>query len=167
MKAQTYINRLHRNLCQIRPECYCSDAVINAVVSYYAAKSGREEIRFSALIQISGRLPVEDLDIGAVLSNALENAYNACQGLTGEPERFIALKFILHRRQYLLDVSNSFDGAVAFDDAGRLLSEKDDHGIGSQSIFAFAKKYNATVDYSVKGCVFNIRIMFSGPQTEL
>jgi len=29
------------------------------------------------------------------------------------------------------------------------------------------KKYNATVDYSVKDCVFNIRIMFPCSQTEL
>lgn len=139
---------------------------MGAVVSHYAAKSLREKIRFSALIQISDRLPTEDLDIGAVLSNALENAYNACRRLTDDTERFIELKFILHRRQYVLDVSNSFDGAVAFDDNGRPISEKDDHGIGSQSIFAFAKKYNATVDYTVKDCVFNIRMMFSDPQAQ-
>lgn len=162
-RALDYISQLDRNLVQIRQGFYCANAVINAVVSCYAAKAQSAEIRFSASVQITDYLPVEDLDIGAVLSNALENAQNACQAQPADTDRFIDLKFVSYQRQYVLDVTNSFDGAAVFDGDGRPVSQNRGHGIGSQSILAFAKEYSATVDYCAVGGVFNIRILFSGP----
>lgn len=79
--AREYICQLGHNLMQVKQESFCTNAVINAIISYYAAIAKREEIRFSVQVQISDHLPMDDMDIGAVLSNALENAHNACMKL--------------------------------------------------------------------------------------
>jgi hypothetical protein len=160
-RAREYISQLDRNLIQVKQESYCTNAVINAIISYYVETAKREEIRFSVLVLISNDLPVDDMDIGAVLSNTLENAHNACMKLPLDAERFIELKLIQHKSQYVLDVSNSYDGAVEFGDDGRPVSQREDHGIGSQSISAFVRKYHSSIDYSAKDGVFSIRIMFT------
>ncbi len=95
--ARKYISQLDQNLTQVKQESFCANAVINAIISYFAAIAKREKIRFSVLVQISNHLPVDDMDIGAVLSNALENAQNACMKLPPDAERFIELKFIQHK----------------------------------------------------------------------
>lgn len=162
--AREYVCRLGRNLMQVKQESLCANAVINAIISYYGAIAKREEIRFSVMVQISDRLPVDDMDIGSVLSNALENAHNACMKLPPDAERFIELKFIQHKKQFVLDVSNSYDGDVEFGGDGRPVSQREDHGVGSQSIFAFVRKYHSTIDYSSANGVFSLRIMFTDSQ---
>ena len=160
-QAQEYLRQLDRNLAQVKQESYCSNAVINAVLSSYAVKCKKEDIRFLVQVEISGDLPVDHLDIGAVISNALENALNACRKQSAEAERFINFQCIQHKKQFVLDISNSFSGTVEFDSGGRPVSPQENHGIGSQSIYAFARKYNATTDYSANNSIFSVRIMFT------
>jgi hypothetical protein len=160
-EAQEYLRQLNDNLEHTKQGNFCSNAAINAIFSYYASKAQIEGIRFLPKIQIPEYLPVDVMDIGAVISNALENAMNACMAQTAEAERFIDIKFIRHKKQFVLDISNSFDGIVKFDSSGRPASRRENHGIGSQSIYAFARKYNSNTDYSTKDGVFSLRIMFA------
>lgn len=159
--AQEYIKQLDLNLLQVKQKSFCANTVINAIVSYHAAIAKKEKIHFSIKVQLSNKLPVDDMDIGAVLSNALENAQNACLKQPPNTTRFIELKFIQHKKQFVLDISNSFDRPIVFNISGCPVSQSKDHGLGSQSIFAFVRKYNSTIDYSAKNGVFNVRIMFT------
>ncbi|MBC7960188.1 MAG: GHKL domain-containing protein [Vallitaleaceae bacterium] len=160
-KATTYIHQLDHNLMQTKQESFCDNTVLNAVLSYYSESAKKESIPFSIHVKLSGDLPVTDLDMGAALSNLLENAQNACMKQSSDMEKFIDIKFIQHKKQYLLDVSNSYSGEVLFDDDDRPLSAQQDHGIGSQSIYAFSKKYGASLDYSTNNGVFRVSVLFS------
>lgn len=161
LQAKQYIRQLDHNLLQIKQECFCENPVINAIISYHAGKIQKEGLRFSAQVRISAHLPVDDMDIGAVLANALENAENACKNQPDDADPFISLSFIQHNRQFVLDISNSFSGVVTFDTDGRPVSREKNHGIGSQSIYAFVRKYHGTIDYDVDNGVFDMRIMFA------
>ena len=160
-EAQKYLGQLDDNLVQTKQGRFCSNVVINAIFSYYASKTQKEGIRFSQEVQIPENLPVNVMDIGTVISNALENAMNACMNQTAESGRFINIKFIQHKKQFVLNISNSFEGTIIFDSNGRPVSRSENHGIGSQSIYAFARKYDSNTDYSAKDGVFSFRIMFT------
>lgn len=95
------------------------------------------------------------------LSNTLENAYNACLEQPRNSKRFIELKFIQHNKQFVLDICNSYRGTVKFDIEGFPISQKEGHGVGGRSIFAFIRKYHATFDYSAIKGIFSFRLMFS------
>ncbi|MBC7960771.1 MAG: GHKL domain-containing protein [Vallitaleaceae bacterium] len=161
VKAQEYIHQLDSNLMQIKQESFCKNTVINAIISHYSENAEKEGIQFSKQVQISGDLPVNDMDIGAVMSNLLENAQNACMEQATDTDRFIAIKFVQHKKQYVLDISNSFDGAVEFNGDGLPISKRKGHGIGSQSIYAFTRKYDASTNYSAINGVFSARILFT------
>ena len=160
-EAQKYLKQLDHNLMQTKQVRYCSNAVINAIFSSYTEKAQRDGVMFSVAVKIPEILPVDVMDIGAVLSNALENALNACLRMDTNAERFINIKLVQHKKQFLLDISNSFSGTVDLDDTGRPVSCEENHGTGSQSIDAFARKYEATTDYSAQNNIFRLCMMFS------
>lgn len=158
--AQNYLHQLDSNLMKTKQDSYCNNSVINAILSSYAEKTQRNNIEFTAVVQIPNELSVNDMDIGAVISNALENAYNACLMLPIEEQRFIKLKFIRSKKQVVIDISNSYNGKVEMDSSGTPISNRKNHGFGTQSILAFARKYNSSVDYAADGGVFSVRMMF-------
>jgi len=160
-EAQKYLTQLDCNLTKTKQVSFCSNSVLNAIFSVYTAKTQKEGIPFLLEVQIPENLPVDVMDIGAVISNALENALNACMKQAADAERFINVKFIQYKKQFVLDISNSFDGAVQFDSSGRPVSRMENHGIGSQSIYAFTRKYDSITDYCTENGAFSIRIMFT------
>lgn len=93
-----------------------------------------------------------------VLANALENAIHACGKLSGEQEKSIAVR-ILHVPHLVLEVVNTYDGEVQFDNEGLPAAKESGHGIGTRSIAAFAEKYGAVIDYQADETMFRFRLL--------
>lgn len=160
LKAITYLNSFDKEMESTKIDFTCPNAVIGAITSIYTVKAAEENIQFTHFEDIPGVLPVDDLDIGAAISNALENALNACVRMS-TPNRYIDFKFVCCKKQYILELTNSFEGTVEFDNNGRPISVQENHGVGSYSIYAFCKKYNATIDYMAENGVFTMRLLFN------
>ena len=56
---------------------FCENRAVDSVLGYYCALAKREGIPFSAQIDLPQTLPVDEIDMGLVLSNLLENALEA------------------------------------------------------------------------------------------
>ena len=137
---------------------YCNDPAINAVINYYKNKCEDKNIPFEALVhdfEKDLRIPLEDLSL--IISNILDNAYNA----TVKAEKpFIHFKFIDNHGQLLLQVTNSFSGTILYDSDNLPTSKEHNHGTGSKSIRYYAKKNNMLVDYQISENEFKISILF-------
>lgn len=160
-KAYQYLVRFDKALSETTDKKYCLNAVINAVLSSYIAEAEASNISVDPIINIPEYLPIDDMDIGVVISNALENALIACSKQPASKRKHVDFKFIRHKKQYIVDITNPFSGTILFDDDGHPVSKEENHGIGSRSILTIAKKYNATVDYSTENGLFNLRFMFT------
>lgn len=68
----------------------------------------------------------------------------------------ICATILVHCQVFCADISNSLSRTVKFD-----TNQRENHGIASQSIYAFARKHNVITDYSAQNGVFSIRIMFT------
>ena len=60
----------------------------------------------------------------------------------------------------MLQISNSFPGAVEFDSNGLPISHEEGHGFGTRSIAAFCEKYGAFYEFKAVGDTFYLRITF-------
>ncbi len=97
------------------------------------------------------------------MANALENAFLACKRLAPDKTREIRIFGQRRGKQYFMEVANTCDGNVAFDPATAMpISNKDGHGIGSQSIAYFAEKNNAVLQYQLEGYWFHLRLLLKG-----
>lgn len=110
----------------------------------------------------SGLFPpaaVEPTDICIMLSNALDNAVEACESLPPERERFVKLSSDYKNGYLYILISNSC-GEVAMEGQHIHTSKKDDsmHGFGIPNIRRIAAKYDGTVGLSCEDGVFTMEL---------
>ena len=94
---------------------------------------------------------VDVYDIAVILNNALENAFEACQTLTGE--KSIYLHSYLKGNLFFIEVENDFATPITFNEATGLPEshkpDKNNHGIGLANIQKSAKKYMGDIDIEI------------------
>ena len=88
----------------------------------------------------------------------LENAIAACEQI--EPEkRYIDVTSLVNPT-FMMQIENSFDGVIAFDEDGIPLSQRNGHGFGTRSIVTFCNKSNAIYEFGAEGENFYLRLIF-------
>lgn len=102
--------------------------------------------------------PIDPLELGVVLANALENAIHACMEVN-EGERKVGLIFRFFGDRLIFQVTNPYVGEIPFDENGVPIAMREGHGNGCRSIAAFTKKYHSTVDYRAENGVFTLCIL--------
>jgi hypothetical protein len=139
--------------------------MINAVLSYYMESARKEGIQVSTRLDIPQKLPVDEMELSSALANAMENARNACRLMPPGTEPSIELVCV-SRQQFVFECANTFSGRIDFDKKGCPVSRMDEHGIGTKSIAAFARKHNAILDYQTEGGIFRMRILMQQPKLD-
>lgn len=112
-------------------------------------------------MEVSAALPqsirVSESDLCVLLSNALENALNACrkQKENGLPGR-IEVTAYEREGKLLLQIINSCDDSVIFSE-GLPVADLPEHGIGVRSICAIVERYGGIYSFLVKDRQFILR----------
>ncbi len=140
------------------PHSYCENVEVNAAVSYYATIASGKGIACDIKLNIPQKLSTDGLELAMVISNLMENAVHGASDVTDENKRKIKFNAI-YTGQLILEITNHFNGKIMTDENGIPISNKSEHGIGTQSVVAFAKKWNAELDYQVSDDTFKVRMM--------
>lgn len=159
-EPQAVLDYINNSISQFQlqtPTHYCSDPILNATLSSYLEKAATENIVLETRFSIPDTLPVDPAELSIVFANALENAITACHSLPYE-ERKIICKCI-HKPKLMLEVSNPYNGTVAFSQDGLPLSDEEGHGIGTRSIMAFCKKNDAFYHFTAEDGWFTLKIV--------
>lgn len=110
-------------------------------------------------------LNIQSYDIGVILGNALDNAFEACQKLSAVPGEnpYICLSSFQKGKMFFIEIENSFDGKLIRRKHSEFpVTDKEDkksHGIGLTNIKSTAEKYGGAVDWSVNKNVFMLTVM--------
>lgn len=141
-----------------------SDAVVNG--KFTLAARELPGIRLDAdgflLNDLGG---IEAYDVGIILSNALDNAIEACRALREkcpDEKLFISVRSIRKKNMLLIEVENSFGGTLRRGADGFPQTTKPDgasHGIGLRSIRSCAEKYSGGVDFTAESGRFVLSVM--------
>ena len=116
-----------------------------------------ENILFDTSLELPEDTGVSDSDLCIVFGNCVENAIEACRGISGE--RFIRINTRLSGKMLAVTVDNSFDGELK-NEGGALISRKrEGEGIGISSIKAIAEKYGGAAQFEVKDNVFQVSVI--------
>jgi len=137
---------------------YCSNAVIDAVLSTYIQQAESKGIKLTVGLAFPNPIPVDETELATVFANAIENAINASEKLP-EDQRHIEIK-VLDKPHFMLMVRNNFDGDIEFDDQGIPVNHHEEHGFGTRSIAAFCHKHNAHCMFKVTNQKFALYIDF-------
>lgn len=141
---------------------FCENRAADSVVGYYCALAKREGVPFYAKLDLPQVLPVDEIDLCLVLSNLLENAFEASLR-TAPARRKIAITAYVHAERLLLvEVENAFDGEVNEKSGLFRSSKRKENGIGIQSVQHIAEKTGGASTFTHQNGVFSAKVMLCG-----
>lgn len=157
-QAEDYIHENIQVVTESVPERYCNIDVLNMLLSHYGKVASEKHIKYSFKVNLPETLPISNMEICALVSNALENA---CQGCLKVPEekRDIELVFKSHNDMIIFLVDNSCQQDLKMEEIDSGNDWHKEHGLGTKSIEAIAKKFNGSVSFSAQNGLFSTMVV--------
>jgi hypothetical protein len=133
--------------------------LIQAILNYKERTINAMDIRFEHYVNIPEVLPIEDVDFTIIVTNALNNAIEACEKLP--TDRCIELYMNFELNKLKIKIMNTFDGELKIiGDRIETLKDSDIlHGRGLENIRATVKKYNGYFKISTNNNLFTMEIL--------
>ncbi|MBO5035885.1 MAG: GHKL domain-containing protein [Clostridia bacterium] len=151
------------SLDKTKIERYCQHPILDAMLSTYITKAKDKDIRLNMGFSFPDDLPGNETELATAIANALENAINACEKIE-QQKRFIEIKAINHP-QFIMKISNSYQGDIEFNDDGIPVNQDTDHGFGSRFIATFCNKNGGYYQFTADGEVFTLMLNFNEIRT--
>lgn len=156
-EATAYLAQLTENTGLRAPRRYCSNEVANIVLSTKAAELEQAGIRFDADALLPDHLPFSDIDLCALLGNALDNAR---EGASGSIDPVVRLRARFEKGLLMLQVENSVAHAV--DPAlGTTKNDKSQHGFGIPGMRDIAARYGGSLEAGMYQGQFRLTVCLS------
>ena len=162
-----YLADLTKEMMETESDFHTGNAVADAILSIMQEKASAMDpavaIEASDLL-FPESIFIEDYDLGILMSNALDNAVEACgrMRLTDSPT-FIRLRSELIADMFFLKISNSFAGEVsARDENGFPMTVKEppeEHGLGMGNMKRVIDKCHGGMEFDAKDGVFTLTFM--------
>ena len=171
-EIEEYVRRMDETMQELEYKYVTGNAVTDVIINDKCRRAEKAGIRFGADFRYGGEIPV--FDMGIILNNLLDNAIEACGKLeTGKG--FVRLSLKRKKQFLLLEVENSFDGAVPVSKGSSLPPTTKqsivpeiitEHGIGLENVRDIAERYFGGVNIKVKGDVFHVTVMLQQGEVE-
>ncbi len=157
-QAQSYINEIYSEVESNRVIVYCKNEAANLILSAYARRAKNNNVPIKITVGLSQDIIISENDLCVLLSNALENALNACVRLKEEGKTAeIEVVGYEKKGKIFLQIINSCDSDICFE-KGIPVTNNAGHGIGVRSMCTLVEKYNGIYTFSVKEKQFILRI---------
>lgn len=154
----TLLSEYEEALDKTKIKRYCQHPVLDAVLSAYLQKAEEKGIAVRTGIAFPDEIPVNEAELATAMANALENALNACDRVAKE-KRFIDVN-VLNHPGFIIQISNSYEGTVEFDEDEIPVNRNHDHGFGTRFIAAFCKKNGGYYQFLADGERFTLYLNF-------
>lgn len=162
-EMEQYIAKMDKSMEIFEFSIRTGNAVTDVIINDKEKTARRLKTDFQADFHYPVSEGYNAYDIGIIINNLLQNALDACEKMqTGE--RYLTISGRQKKKFFFIEVVNSFEGEVIFDEATRLpKSTKDDetalHGIGLSNVRSEVLKYMGDIDIKVKKNEFNVTVM--------
>ncbi|MCR4596178.1 MAG: GHKL domain-containing protein [Lachnospiraceae bacterium] len=165
-EASEYIGRWQKNLEELAPRVRTGNPFTDAALSGFADRFAEAGIPFEDSFIFPAKLAIDPFDMCVVLSNALQNAYEASVCID---DPTVSVTSVVRGTTFILNVKNRTAGSVSdLTEDGIPYSGKtqDGHGYGLKNIRNIALKYNGEIEIRQEegsnGSEFILNVMMIG-----
>ncbi len=155
--ALAYLDKMLKEVMPTDQRFDTGNLVADSIFAAKAYMAKDKNIRFV----VEGPIPtegIEAMDLGLLLSNAIDNAVEACENLKGE--KLIQILAAFREETWMLNIVNPIGKPVEVK-KGTLVSTKSDrqaHGYGMQNMRRVVRKYDGAMGFLVKDGRFILQI---------
>lgn len=153
--ARKIIDGVRTNVDATTVSRYCNIPTVNYILSDYAERCSRAKVTFTPTLDLQV-LPLDEILFASILSNALDNAFDAQADVSVE-ERCIEMMLSYVNGKILLSVENTFGKPPVFKDGMPTSSRGEGHGYGTQSIRYVTERLGGNCQFTVQGNRFLFR----------
>ncbi len=165
-EAQHYKQLLNAELDKLMPRFECDNAILSVVINNKLEAADKLNINFTVDAEYTQIDFISNLDITAIFSNLLDNAFEACSELD-EGERSVSLSLKRHNHFVFILLENSFS-KVDTDSEDHYRSTKKGHqGIGMSNITSACEKYSGSFNAHTEGSQFITEVLIPIPENQL
>ena len=132
----------------------CENEAANVVLAAKAEVLEREGAAADFAVSLPAELPVAEVDLCALLGNALDNAIEGSQGAV---DRRITVRCKADKGLFMLRVENPLGGAVNAD-LSTTKEDKTAHGFGIPGMREIAERYHGTLEAGVRAGRFELLV---------
>ena len=135
------------------PERFCDHSAVDALLASKAGECARLGIDLEHEVELPRTVGIDDVELCALMSNAVDNAMRACAGLPAG-RRWVRVASWLRAGMLVIDVTNPYDEASRREGGARRAGEAagapcvPEHGWGLDIMRSIAARHRGTVDCS-------------------
>lgn len=164
-ELESYIQELDDSIQALEYRYVTGNPVTDVLINDKWRQAEKLGIKFEVDFHYVSNISVYDIAI--VLNNLLDNAIEACEKVVSE-QRYIQLILKRRNRFLLLEVENSFNGILKWENGSRIpvtIKRNDlpdmlmEHGIGLKNVKDVANRYYGDLDIKVKENIFKVTVM--------
>lgn len=158
-ELQEYVDAFEEMISPLLTWQYCNNAILNTIIIDKTDYCKKENIHFQVDIQDVKIDFMKPIDITTLFGNILDNAIEACEKTK---EKEICFKVYPFNEFVYIQLVNSFNESIKWNNKGRPLSDKGEyHGIGLENVENVLKNYNGNMQFTVENAKFTVEIMLS------
>jgi sensor histidine kinase regulating citrate/malate metabolism len=167
-EVDSYIEKLDDTIQKLDFKYSTGNPLCDVIINDKAGAAERLHIAFDIHFFYQETNAISTFDFGIVLSNLLDNAIEACRKVP-EESRFIRLKLKTKEPFILLEMENSYDGELVWNDEKKLpVSTKEnaktqevlsEHGLGLKNVAEIADQYLGGMQIEADNHIFRTVVM--------
>jgi sensor histidine kinase regulating citrate/malate metabolism len=132
--------------------------ITDAILQSKLHNANTEGIKLNISTKLTEKIVVDELELGIILGNALDNAIEATAKIDNNSEKAVTFDMITTTERIVITIENPVNGDV---NPGKLTTTKKDkinHGHGIRSIKTIAEKYDGVAEFVCCNGVFTTNI---------
>ena len=153
-EAEKYFNNMTATVEKLNFTDKTGNAITDIILHRFRQSADKKNILFSANFIFVNRFDIYDICV--ILNNALENAIEATEKISGD--KFIGIKSYERGNLYFIEIENNFIGELEKNFA-TTKADKNLHGFGLENIRRRAKKYLGDIEISIDKNIFRLTVM--------
>ena len=161
-EAKQYTESLAKQYKDISTNFYCSNRIINAVLSQKLKICDQSEITYDIDIKIPDKLIIDDIDLMSVYSNLLDNAIESCKR-NNTSKNYIKIRTSLIGNYFAVKIINSKSVIKeVLEDKNKFPTwkrNKSMHGYGLKILEEIVERYDGQKEIQDNGEEFSALVM--------
>lgn len=159
-----YISQYSKEFSETMNFASTGNSILDAIISSKLCTAQKNKIKFNYKIYLpDNEIPIDNIKFVSLLSNLLDNAFEACMNLNNAESPFVFLSIKPHRDMLYIEVRNSSSGIYRYDKKGNLLTLKSEpfHGMGMKHVKHLVKQAKGLIDIIPEETAFTVKILIT------
>lgn len=148
-EIKEYLRIAQSDMDAITPLRFCGNETVNLILSAFAGKAKQSGILLTIEAKLPDSLPLSDTELCSLLSNALENAIDACEYIADSNKRYVKLRVYTKNNKLCIDIRNTYQTEPKFHQ-GLPVSKEPGHGFGTKSMAHIIEKHGGVFQFSLQ-----------------